>query len=129
MGENERRNKLADKKPIEEQLADAVEARLGKRPRTEVRIFPERRWRYDLVFDLPIGVIVEVDGSRHASIVRNRKDAEKRNAAIAAGYRCLTYQASSVLTKSRLPKIVDQISRVVCGIGSVPEDFCVMEGD
>jgi very-short-patch-repair endonuclease len=87
---------------------------LNYAPTKEFRFHPTRRWRFDLVFRRE-KLAVEIDGAFHVSQKRLREDAEKRNAAIEQGYRVLTYPASSVLTKCRLPLIVEQIARVLCG--------------
>lgn len=99
---------------LEDQLADALEERLGHRPEGEFPFHPYRKWRLDLAYpDQKIGV--EIDGQRHLSNQQQRNDAEKLNAAALMGWRIFRYPAQSLMIKSRLPMIVEQITRaVVC---------------
>jgi very-short-patch-repair endonuclease len=110
---------------VEHLLRAALFKRLGRRARCEFRFHPRRRWRFDLCFASE-KVAVEIDGNRHLKHKQARSDHEKRNAAIENGWRVLTYPASSVLTKCRLPLIVEQIARVVCGVNDCEQSAYVL---
>lgn len=114
-------------KTVPQILALALFKRLGRRPTLEYRFSKFRRWRFDLCY-VRQKLAIEVDGTRHASISANRKDAEKRNAAIQAGWKVLTFPASSVTTKMRLPLIVNQIEQVLSGVDSPEEAAHVLTG-
>ena len=115
-------------KRIEQMLADAVFQRIKQRPELEQTFHPNRRWRFDLFYPKQ-KLAIEVDGGFHASIGANRRDAHKRNAAMEAGIRVLTYPASAVTTKKRLPRIVTQICRVLCGVNDFDQSGTVLDGD
>ena len=62
-------------------------------PEREVRVDPQRRWRFDYCWPLE-KLAMEVDGGgwingRHSRGSGIEKDAEKQNAAVAMGYRVL----------------------------------------
>lgn len=95
--------------------------------RLEYQFHTRRRWRFDVAFVRP-KVAIEIDGQRHLRHSQARKDAEKRNAAVAMGWRVLVYPASAVTTKSRLPLIVEQIARVLCEVRDPESDAYVLTG-
>lgn len=109
-------------------LADALEDRIGVRPTMEYRFHSSRLWRLDLCY-LDLKIAIEVDGTRHASISANRKDAEKRNALAEQGWIVLVYPANVVLTKKRLPRIVEQVYRVICKVNDDGQSACVLTGE
>lgn len=117
-----------NKPTVPQLLARALNKRIGKRPTLEYRFHPSRMWRADLAF-VRQKLLIEVDGSRHASLARHRKDAAKRNAAVEMGYKVLTYPAGAVLTKCRLPLIVEQIYRVLCGACDPSQSGTVLDGN
>lgn len=121
-------NELETKIRVEDVLAAALEKAYGRKPEIEYQFHPTRRWRFDIAF-VDQRLAVEVDGKFHASLSANRKDAEKHNAALEAGWRVLRYPASAVLTKKRLPRIVEQIGRVLCGTHDPESAGCVLVGD
>lgn len=113
---------------VNEKLADALEEYLGTRPHEEFEFTDQRRWSIDLAFPKQ-KIAIEVDGRQHCRLPRHRKDCEKSNALCECGWRVMRYPAASVLTKKRLPQIVEQIARVLSGVCS-PEDFRhVLEGE
>lgn len=100
---------------VEDILADALDERFGVRPETEYEFHPSRSWRFDVAYPSR-KLAIELDGRWHLRHVQQRRDCEKRNAAIESGYRVLVYPASAVTTKCRLPRIVEQIVRVACDL-------------
>ena len=110
---------------VEFRLANLLEAQLKRRPTRE---HPFRHWRFDLAYP-SIKLAIEINGRSHLRHGRHRKDCEKINAAIAAGWRVLQYPASCVLTKKRCERIVEQIARVVCSEYDYNLDDCVLTGD
>lgn len=109
-------------------LADALVDAGLPRPKLGHKFHRRRKWQADLYYDVA-SLIIEVDGNTHCRTAQYRKDRERDNAAIAAGYRVLRYPASSVFTKKRLPRIVEQIKRVLCGVQSPADDAAVLTGD
>lgn len=101
--------------PIEDVLADAILDRIGRRPTREYRPTKFRRWRIDLAF-VRQKLAIEVEGRQHGRAKQHRSDSEKQNFLEEHGWTCLRYPASTVLAKSRLPRVVDQIERVLAGV-------------
>lgn len=69
-------------------------------PAEEHRFDPSRRWRFDFAW-LPQKLAVEIDGGtfiagRHTSGVGYRKDCEKLNAAVVAGWKVLRFTTAMV---------------------------------
>jgi len=96
-------------------LADALR-RSGIDHVLEYRFHQVRRWRFDIAIPV-IMLAIEVDGrGRHQMEKGEREGMEKQNAAIELGWRVLRYPASSIRIKKRLPLIVDQVSRICCGV-------------
>jgi very-short-patch-repair endonuclease len=88
-----------------------------------------RRWTVDLAC-LPMRLCIEIDGERfHSSAKQRRSDAEKSNFLTAYRYKILRYPASSVNTKKRRERIVEQIVRVLYGAQDEEADCCVLNGD
>ena len=108
-----------DKPRIEDVLADELEKYTGTRPEREFKFRSDRKWSFDLAY-VDQRLAIEINGRHHLKHGAHRKDCEKINAAHAAGWTVLQYPASSVTTKSRRPAIVEQISRVLCGV-HIPE--------
>ena len=119
---------LEKKQRVEDVLAAAIENAYHRKPEVEYAFHPTRKWRFDCAFP-DLRLAVEVDGAFHASLSANRKDAEKHNAALEAGWRVLRYPASAVLTKKRLPRIVEQVGRVLMGVSDTDSAACVLVGD
>jgi very-short-patch-repair endonuclease len=80
-------------------LEDLLEAHIHiaglPKPAREFRFHPRRRWRFDFAWPL-YKVAVEVDGGiycrgRHVRGSGFERDAEKRNAAVMAGWRVLHF--------------------------------------
>lgn len=119
--------KARGKKPlrVEIQLQRALTERIGTRPRREWRFHPTRRWRFDLAF-IKEKLAIEIDGNFHLRHKQRQSDCEKRNAAIERGWRVLTYPARSVTTKKRMPRIVEQIYRVLCQLADDDQAACVL---
>lgn len=113
---------------VEDILADALEKRLGRRPLREQVFHKVRGWKLDLSYPEQ-GVAIEIDGQRHLSHPQKRRDCEKLNAAVEMGYVVLVYPASSITTAKRLPSIVEQVARVVCGVDDPNASACVLTGD
>jgi len=70
---------------------------------------PERRWKFDLAWLLQ-KVAVEVDGGifsrgRHVRGVGFEKDAEKRNAAVMAGWRVLHFTPRHIKSSTAVREI------------------------
>jgi len=104
---------------IEDVLADELVRYIVRIPARELRFMPGRLWAFDLAYPTE-KLAIEIEGRHHLKHIQHRKDAEKMNAALAAGWRVLRYPASSVMAKSRRGGIVEQISRVLCGV-HIPE--------
>ena len=100
---------------IEDKLADALAESCGRRPEREYKFCPERAWAFDLAFPSQ-KLAVEVNGQHHLRHGQHRKDCEKINAAVVNGWRVLQYPASCVVAQCRLPLIVEQITRALCGV-------------
>ncbi len=70
------------------------------KPAREFRFHPRRRWRFDFAWPL-CKISVEVDGGiycrgRHVRGSGFERDAEKRNAAVMAGWRVLHFTSRTV---------------------------------
>lgn len=118
---------MSRKERVEDVLAAALEKAYGQRPETEYH-FCDRGWRLDVAYPEQ-KLAVEIDGRFHLSYKRHRQDCEKRNAAKAAGWVVLAYPASAITTKKRLPRIVEQIGRMLSGVHDSDADACVLVGD
>lgn len=71
-----------------------------------------RLWRFD--FALPgAKIYLEVEGRDHQRLAQVKRDHDKFNRATILGWRGLRYSAQAVMTKKRLPLIVDQIKELV----------------
>ena len=102
-------------KRIEETFKTELDEATGATWQREYRVSPRRRWRFDLA--LPkLKLAVEIDGRSHGRAKQQVSDCEKNNYAVAHGWRVLHYPASRVLTKVRLPLIIEQIRRVMFGV-------------
>src|SRR5512138_3872676 len=78
-------------------------------PAREYRFHPRRRWRFDFAWPL-YKVAVEVDGGiycrgRHVRGSGFEKDAEKRNAAVLAGWRVLHFTSRHVKSGTAVQQI------------------------
>jgi hypothetical protein len=119
--------KKSDQPRVEVLLADALEKAYSRRPETEFH-FCDRGWRLDIAYP-DQKIAVEIDGQHHLNYKRHREDCEKRNAAKELGWNVLAYPASGVTTKKRLPRIVEQIGRVLMGVADPDSAACVLVGD
>jgi very-short-patch-repair endonuclease len=96
-----------------------VEKRLGKALRDcGIKVSPQfcfdtdRLWRLDFAIpSLKIGI--EVEGRDHQRLAQVKRDHDKFNRALILGWRILRYSAQTVMTKKRLPLILDQIKELV----------------
>jgi hypothetical protein len=72
----------------------------GYEVRTEVRVVPVRRWRFDIVVvEPPIGIEIQGAtwaGGRHTRGIGYANDCEKLNAAMCAGWRVLWYTTHQI---------------------------------
>jgi very-short-patch-repair endonuclease len=78
-------------------------------PAREYRFHPRRRWRFDFAWPL-YKIAVEVDGGiycrgRHVRGAGFERDAEKRNAAVLAGWRVLHFTPRQVRSGSAVQAI------------------------
>jgi hypothetical protein len=89
--------------------------RLGKRATYEYVPTTVRKWRVDLAFPT-IKLAIEIDGRQHLRAAMQKRDHEKQNWLTEHGWKVLRFPAASVLTKKRLPRIVDQCERVILGL-------------
>lgn len=119
---------MPEKPRIESVLLDALQQACPGDWTTEIRPFAGRRWRIDVGSESQ-KLAVEIQGSFHVSHGQLRKDAEKYNALTLAGWRVLIYPASSVSTKKRFIRIVEQIARAYCHAGPCESDFNILTGD
>lgn len=99
----------------------------GTRPTREHVFDSARKWRFDLAFPTQ-KLAIEVEGRYHLRTAQHRKDCEKKNAALTAGWRILTFPASTVLAKCRRNAIVEQIYRTLCGVWEPELDADVITG-
>jgi very-short-patch-repair endonuclease len=97
------------------------------RPEREFKFAAGRSWAFDLAYP-QLKLAVEVNGADHLRHKRHREDCEKLNAALAAGWRVLQYPASSVLTKCKFHRIVEQIGRVLCSVHDPDSDWEILTG-
>ena len=119
---------MKDRVCVEDFLADELRKSYGGELETEYAFHPHRQWRFDVAWPAQ-KLAVEIEGAFHASLSANRRDAEKQNAAIELGWRVLRFPASAVFTKKRLPRIVEQVGRVLTGVSDPVESACVLVGD
>jgi len=85
-------------------------------PAREYRFHPRRRWRFDFAWPLH-RIAVEVDGGiycrgRHVRGAGFEKDAEKRNAAVMAGWRVLHFTPGMVKSGSAVQAIETLMRRI-----------------
>ena len=85
---------------LEEILEQHINLSGLPRPAREFRFHPRRRWRFDFAWPLK-RIAVEVDGGihcrgRHVRGSGFERDAEKRNAAVMAGWRVLHFTPRQV---------------------------------
>ena len=118
---------MTTKPRVENVLADALEKATHRRPVLDHVFHPERRWKFDVAYPTA-KLAVEINGRFHLVQSQHRKDCEKINAALEMGWRVLQYPASVVTTKARLPLVVEQITRVLCGAIDVYSAAEVMTG-
>ena len=119
---------MENKQRVEAVLATALELAYSQRPETEYCFCGNRKWAFDCAYpEQKLGV--EIDGRYHLRAKRHREDCEKRNAAKEMGWSVLAYPASSVTTKKRLARIVEQIGRVLMGVSDPESAACVLIGD
>lgn len=119
---------MPDKPRIEDVLGKELRKATGARWRRDYQPSKLRKWRIDLAVP-SLKIAVEIDGRFHGSAQQQRSDSEKNNYLIAAGWRCLRYPASSVLTLKRRERIVEQIKRVMYGVHIPGLDSCVLNGE
>jgi very-short-patch-repair endonuclease len=86
-------------------------------PEREFRFHPTRKWRFDLCWNLPIGVAVELDGAtwiqgRHSRGKGQTNDADKINEAQSMGFVVLRFTTDH-LTNKRITQTVDTVQRVL----------------
>lgn len=106
-------------------------AAVGYEPEREHFFFDQslRKWRLDFAWP-EIKLAIEVQGAgRHNRLAGQRDDMEKINAAIECGWRVRYYPAASIDTHKRRARIVEQISRVICGVESPEDAACVLTGE
>lgn len=88
---------------LEDRFAQQVHAYGLPHPEREYRFHGARRWRFDFAWT-EFGIAVEIDGGtmgprgRHVRGAGFEADAEKMNAATAAGWKVFRYTASHVRT-------------------------------
>ncbi len=85
-------------------------------PAREYRFHPRRRWRFDFAWPL-YRVAVEVDGGiysrgRHVRGSGFEKDAEKRNAAVIAGWQVLHFTPRQIKSGSAV-RLIETLMRTV----------------
>ena len=85
---------------LEDFLANHIKVTRLPSPVREYRFHPHRRWRFDFAWPL-LKIAAEVDGGiysrgRHVRGSGFERDAEKRNAAVLAGWRVLHFTPRQV---------------------------------
>ena len=85
---------------LEDLLANHIELTGLPSPVREYRFHPDRRWRFDFAWP-GLKIAVEVDGGiysrgRHVRGTGFERDAEKRNAAVLAGWKVLHFTPRQV---------------------------------
>lgn len=96
-------------------MVDAL-TEAGYPPKVGHAFHEVREWEFDLAYP-QIKLAIEVDGGgRHYRFAGRISDNEKDNAAMAQGWRVLRYPTSRIETKLRLDRIVEQITRIICGV-------------
>ena len=86
-------------------------------PAREYRFHPSRRWRFDFAWPI-YKVAVEVDGGiysrgRHVRGSGFERDAEKRNAAVIAGWRVLHFTPRMVRSGTAV-QTIENLMRMTC---------------
>ena len=94
----------------------------------EYRPTSMRKWRVDIASPL-LNIAIEIEGERHGSAQQRRSDSEKQNFLAARGWKCFRYPASSVKTKKRRERIIEQIHRTIFDICDPVNDSCVLIGE
>lgn len=113
---------------VEDVLKDALEVAMKCGWIREYVVSPFRKWRVDLA--LPEQrIAIEVDGRHHLHAKQHRADCEKANYLSVRGWRVFRFPASCVLTKKRLPRIVEQVCRALCLVDDDDSDSCVLVGE
>jgi len=100
---------------LEEMLAQHIRLTGLPSPAREYRFHPRRRWRFDFAWPL-YKVAVEVDGGiycrgRHVRGAGFERDAEKRNAAVLAGWRVLHFTPRQVKSGTAVQMIESLMRR------------------
>lgn len=95
----------------------AVLREAGYECRTEVRVVPVRRWKFDIVVEPNIGI--EIQGAtyvagRHTRGTGYANDCEKLNAATCAGWKVLWYTTHQI-TKDPMV-VVRDVNKIVSGV-------------
>jgi very-short-patch-repair endonuclease len=94
---------------LEDLLYSHIELTGLPSPAREYRFHPSRRWRFDFAWPL-YKIAVEVDGGiysrgRHVRGTGFERDAEKRNAAVLAGWRVLHFTPRQIKTGTAIKTI------------------------
>ena len=100
---------------LEEILEDHIRLAGLPEPAREYRFHPKRRWRFDFAWPI-YKVAVEVDGGifcrgRHVRGKGFERDAEKRNAAVLAGWRVLHFTPQQVKSGQAVQAIESLMKR------------------
>ena len=101
---------------IEDLLERHIELSGLPRPARDFRFHPKRRWRFDFAWPL-YRVAAEVDGGiycrgRHVRGGGFERDAEKRNAAVLAGWRVLHFTPRVVRSGQAVQAIETLMKRI-----------------
>lgn len=101
---------------LENRLVAQIKAAGLPVPMREAYLIPLRLWRWDLAWGHPQCLAVEVQGGTwmptrgaHSRGAGQRRDAEKQNAAVLAGWRCLVVTSDMVRDGSALATIQEAL--------------------
>jgi len=109
-----REEAAAKRRALEDRLAFQMKAWGLPEPEREYRFDPTRRWRFDFAWP-QYKLAVEVEGvtwagGRHQRVSGYEADAEKYNAAAAAGWKVLRFTGTHVRSAAAVRRIEDALN-------------------
>jgi very-short-patch-repair endonuclease len=120
--------KQSARQRLEDAFLAAWEAFAGTRwppPEREHKFHPERRWRFDFAWP-QIGLAIEIQGGtfvggRHSRGPAQHSEYDKHNAAVALGWRVLTFDAKH-LSKANINDALELVEEAIWATPDVPAE-------